>query len=143
MKQTNVKHKCSADKDSFSVEFFEHFIQNVAFLQVGIDSIEGLANLVSENCDPGTKNHTRLKERMLGMFASWSTSIINLLGTVGKVETFSGVGNAARTEVKSVGSKAKHTTDFILQATPEITQLRGGGKWSQQSRLGGLYSRQV
>jgi hypothetical protein len=59
------------------------------------------------------------------MFARWSTSIINLLGTVGKVETLSGTGNAARTEVRSVGSKAKHAIDFIAEATPGITQLRG------------------
>jgi hypothetical protein len=60
------------------------------------------------------------------MFASWSTSIINLLGTVGKVETFSGTGNAARTEAKSEGSKAKYATDFISEATPGVTQLREG-----------------
>jgi len=45
--------------------------------------------------------------------------------TVGKVETFSGTGNAARTEVKSVRSKAKHAIDFIAEATPGITQLGG------------------
>ena len=56
------------------------------------------------------------------MFASWSTSIINLLGTVGKVVTFSGVGNAARTEVRSDGSKAKYVTGFISDATPGNTQ---------------------
>ena len=67
------------------------------------------------------------------MFASWSTSIINLLGTVGKVETLSGTGNAARTEVRSEGSKAKHATGFIPQAMPGIT---GGEKWSQRSRVG-------
>lgn len=71
------------------------------------------------------------------MFASWSTSIINLLGTVGKVETFSGTGNVARTEVKSDGSKTKYATDFISDTTPGITQLREKKDGLQQSRMGG------
>jgi len=77
-----------------------------------------------------------LKERLLGMFASLSTSIINLLGTVGKVETFSGVGNAARTEVKSDGSKAKYATDFISDATWGNTQQGKEKNGVQQSRMG-------
>ena len=91
-----------------------------------------------KNCVKTTKKHTRLKERLLGMFVSLSTSIINLLGTVGKVETLSGTGKAARAEVRSVGSKAKHAIDFIAEATPRITQSRERGeKLSQRNQLGG------
>jgi hypothetical protein len=73
------------------------------------------------------------------MLASWSTSIINLLGTVDKVVTFLGTGNAARIEVRNEGSKARNTTDFVFDNARNHPIERG--EWPPAEPNGRLYSR--
>ena len=72
--------------------------------------------------------HTRVKERLLGMLDGLSTSTINLFGTTGRLDSrlTLDIENVAHAELASNKGRTAHKADFMVRKGRKET--KGGTK---------------